>query len=71
MKNRRCDICQMKLVEGARIRMTDYRQTRIPLLGWRVMRFPKRVYICSKCLNVGAALIRNHIAIKTQDLIDR
>lgn len=66
-----CDICGYKFIEGTSLKVTEHVQVNSRLRGWVVKKKRKRVYICEKCGNVGAALIRNNIAIKTRDILDR
>lgn len=70
-KDKRCDICGYKFIEGMSFKGADHVNVRIPIIGWIIRKKRRRYYICSKCRSTGEALIRNNIAIKTRDILDR
>lgn len=71
MKNKQCYICGKKFDTGYRLKTYRYKHEYSELFKkWRLKRKPFNLDICDKCFNTGRALVRNHLAIKTSDIID-
>ena len=66
-----CSICQRKFKKGIRLNIISYydKQTKFKK-RWVIGKRREKMYICEKCKNTWFALVRNHLAIKTQDIID-
>ena len=66
-----CAICQRKFKKGIQIKSVSHydKQTKIKK-KWVIGRRREDIFICEKCRNTWFALVRNHLAIKTQDIID-
>lgn len=69
-KDKLCECCKRKFRRGICFTATEYADK----LGWKdrwqIARNRKKIYICDKCCNVGMALIRNHLAVKTSSILD-
>lgn len=69
-KLKKCAICQREAEKGLIFHgVTCYdRQTPIRK-RWKVARKREQIFLCEKCRNTWYALVRNHIALKTNDIV--
>lgn len=71
MKDKTCSICKKKFDTGYRLYAKRYEHKYSKLFKkWYVKGKLIKLDICDKCYNTDMAIIRNHLAIKTSDIID-
>lgn len=70
-KDIRCDCCNLEFKKGVQIPVVSYEDHRGLFGKWKIVKRRRKIYICEKCKNTAEALVRNHLAIKTTDIIGR
>lgn len=70
-KEHKCDCCKMKFVRGIRIDGTEYYDHLGRKDRWSIKKHRRKYYICEKCWSTWTTLIRNHLAVKTSDIMTR
>ena len=71
MKDKTCSICKKKFDTGYRFYARRYEHKYSKLFKkWFLKSKLIKLDICDKCYNTDMAIIRNHLAIKTADIID-
>ena len=71
MKDKTCSLCQKQFDVGYGFNTIRYYYKYSKLRDKFVLRKKKeQIDLCQKCKNTWFALVRNHLAIKTSDIID-
>lgn len=71
MKDKECSLCHKKFDTGYRFKQIQFVHAYSKLRKkWYVKKQWTTWDICDKCQATAFALVRNHLAIKTSDIID-
>ncbi|WP_458459276.1 hypothetical protein [Pseudobutyrivibrio sp.] len=69
-QDKKCDICGLLFKEGTVVKIVEHTWKKNLFGHWYLGREHKKKYICVKCGNTLAALVRNNLAIKTADILN-
>lgn len=71
MKDKTCSLCQKQFDVGYSFNVIKHFYKYSKLRDKFILRKKKeRIDLCQKCKNTWFALVRNHLAFKTSDIID-